>query len=320
MSPRPSGTGRTQGSQENFIMRVFVAGATGYVGSAGVRELLDAGHEVVGLARSDASAAALARTGAGVHRGDIEDPGSLRAGAAKADGVIYAANKHISETTDPAARAKAELNAVEAIGLELAGTGRPFVVTSGVIGRTRGRLFTEETPDEPSPLTAPRLPVEQSVLAMGEHGVRSSSVRLAPTVHGCGDARGFISILIGIAREKSVSAYAGDGSNRWPAVHRRDAAALFRLAVESAPAGARLHAVAEEGVPFRDIAEAIGRQLGLPAVSLTPGEASRHFSFLAPLVSIDSPASSALTSEHLGWLPAHPRLIADIEEGHYFKR
>jgi nucleoside-diphosphate-sugar epimerase len=301
-------------------MRVFVAGATGYVGSAVVRELLDAGHEVVGLARSDASAAALARTGADVHRGDIEDPGSLRAAAAKADGVIYAANKHISETTDPAARAKAELNAVEAIGLELAGTGRAFAVTSGVIGRTPGRLFTEETPDEPSPLTAPRLPVEHSVLAMGERGVRSSSIRLAPTVHGRGDARGFISTLIGIAREKGVSAYVGDGSNRWPAVHRLDAATLFRLAVESAPAGARLHAVAEEGVPFRDIAQAIGRQLELPAVSLTAGEASRHFSFLAPLVSIDSPASSALTREHLGWLPAHPGLIADIEEGHYFKQ
>jgi nucleoside-diphosphate-sugar epimerase len=299
-------------------MRIFVAGATGYVGSAVVRELLDAGHEVVGLARSGASAAALAEAGADVHRGDIEDLDSLRAGAAKADGVIYAANKHISETTDPAARAKAELNAVEAIGLELAGTGRAFAVTSGVIGRAPGRLLTEETPDEPSPLTAPRLPVERSVLALSERGVRSSSVRLAPTVHGEGDARGFISILIGIAREKGVSAYVGDGSNRWPAVHRLDAATLFRLAVESAPAGARLHAVAEAGIPFKDIAEAIGRRLELPAASLTAEEAGRHFSFLAPLVSIDSPASGELTREHLGWRPTRPGLIADIEEGHYF--
>jgi len=301
-------------------MRVFVTGATGYVGSAVVRELLDAGHEVVGLARSDNAAAALARAGAGVHRGEIEDLNSLRAGAAKADGVVYAANKHISETTDPAARAKAELNAVEAIGLELAGTGRPFAVTSGVIGRTPGCLLTEQAPDEPSPLTAPRLPVEQSVLAMGERGVRSSSVRLAPTVHGHGDARGFISTLISIAREKGVSAYVGDGTNRWPAVHRLDAATLFRLAVESAPAGARLHAVAEEGVPFRDIAEAIARQLELPAAGLSAEETGRHFSFLAPLVSIDSPTSSALTREHLGWLPTHPGLIADIEEGHYFRQ
>jgi nucleoside-diphosphate-sugar epimerase len=300
-------------------MRVFVAGATGYVGSAVVRELLEAGHEVVGLARSDTSAATLTRAGIDVHRGDIEDPGSLRAGAAGADGVIYAANKHISETTDPAARAQAELNAVEAIGSELEGTNKPFAVTSGVIGRTPGRLLTEETPDDPSTLTALRLPVEKSVIAMGERGVRSSSVRLAPTVHGQGDARGFISTLIGIAREKGVSAYVGDGSNRWPAVHRLDAATLFRLAVESAPAGTRLHAVAEEGVPFRDIAEAIGRQLELPAVSLTAGEARQHFSFFAPLVSIDSPTSSALTRERLGWLPAHPGLIADIEEGHYFK-
>jgi nucleoside-diphosphate-sugar epimerase len=281
--------------------------------------LLEAGHEVVGLARSDTSAATLTRTGVEVHRGDIDDLDSLRAGAAVADGVIYAANKHISETTDSAARAQAELNAVEAIGSEVEGTGKPFAVTSGVVGRTPGRLFTEETADDPNNVTALRLPVEKSVIAMGERGVRSSSIRLAPTVHGHGDARGFISILIGVARATGVSAFVGDGSNRWPSVHRRDAAALFRLAVESAPAGTRLHAVAEEGVPFRDIAEAVGRQLKLPAVSLTAEEASRHFiGFLAPLVSIDNPTSSALTRERFGWLPTHPALIADIEEGHYF--
>jgi nucleoside-diphosphate-sugar epimerase len=273
----------------------------------------------VGLARSDTSAATLTRAGVEVHRGDIDDLDSLRAGAAVADGVIYAANKHISETTDSAARAQAELNAVEAIGSEVEGTGKPFAVTSGVVGRTPGRLFTEETADDPNNVTALRLPVEKSVIAMGERGVRSSSIRLAPTVHGHGDARGFISILIGVARATGVSAFVGDGSNRWPSVHRRDAAALFRLAVESAPAGTRLHAVAEEGVPFRDIAEAVGRQLKLPAVSLTAEEASRHFiGFLAPLVSIDNPTSSALTRERFGWLPTHPALIADIEEGHYF--
>lgn len=301
-------------------MRVFVAGATGYVGSAVVRELVEARHEVVGLARSDASAAALARVGVGVHRGDLDDLDSLRAGAAAADGVIFAANKHISQTTDPAARAQVELAAVEAIGAALEGTGKPYVVTSGVLGRTPGHLLTEDAPAAPSAVTAPRLAVESAVLAMGERGVRSSSVRLAPTVHGPGDTRGLVSALIGAARATGVSAFVGDGSNRWPSVHRRDAAVLYRLAVESAPAGARLHAVAEEGVQFRDIAEAIGRRLKLPAVSLTAAEASGHFAgFLAPLVALDNPASSALTRERSGWRPTHPALVADLEESHYFE-
>ncbi|WP_285574051.1 SDR family oxidoreductase [Streptomyces sp. RTGN2] len=300
-------------------MRIFVAGATGYVGSAIVSELLQAGHEVVGLARSDASAATLARAGIAVHRGDLGDLDSLRAGAAKADGVVFAANQHISETTDSAARARVELNAVEAIGSELEQTGKPFVVTSGVIGRTPGQVLTEETPAVPNAFTGLRLPVETSVLALGGRGVRSSSVRLAPTVHGRGDARGFVSMLIGIARAKGVSAFIGEGANRWSSVHRRDAAVLFRLAVESAPPGTPVHAVAEEGVRFRDIAESIGRQLKLPAVSLTAEEASGHFGLLAPLVSLDNPTSSALTRERFGWVPAHPGLIADIEDGHYFK-
>lgn len=300
-------------------MRIFVAGATGYVGSAIVSELLQASHEVVGLARSDASAATLARAGIAVHRGDLGDLDSLRSGAAKADGVVFAANQHISETTDSAARARVELNAVEAIGSELEQTGKPFVVTSGVIGRTPGQVLTEETPAVPNAVTGLRLPVETSVLALGGRGVRSSSVRLAPTVHGRGDARGFVSMLIGIARAKGVSAFVGEGANRWSSVHRRDAAVLFRLAVESAPPGTPVHAVAEEGVRFRDIAEAIGRQLKLPAVSLTAEEASGHFGLLAPLVSLDNPTSSALTRERFGWVPAHPGLIADIENGHYFK-
>ncbi len=300
-------------------MRIFVAGATGYVGSAIVSELLQASHEVVGLARSDSSAATLARAGIAVHRGDLGDLDSLRSGAAKADGVVFAANQHISETTDSAARARVELNAVEAIGSELEQTGKPFVVTSGVIGRTPGQVLTEETPAVPNAVTGLRLPVETSVLALGGRGVRSSSVRLAPTVHGRGDARGFVSMLIGIARAKGVSAFVGEGANRWSSVHRRDAAVLFRLAVESAPPGTPVHAVAEEGVRFRDIAEAIGRQLKLPAVSLTAEEASGHFGLLAPLVSLDNPTSSALTRERFGWVPAHPGLIADIENGHYFK-
>lgn len=299
-------------------MRIFVAGATGYVGSAIVSELLQAGHEAVGLARSDASAATLARAGIAVHRGDLGDLDSLRAGAAKADGVVFAANQHISETTDSAARARVELNAVEAIGSELEQTGKPFVVTSGVIGRMPEQVLTEEAPAIPNGVTGLRLPVERYVLALGGRGVRSSSVRLAPTVHGRGDARGFVSMLIGIARAKGVSAFIGEGANRWPSVHRRDAAVLFRLAVESAPPGTPLHAVAEEGVRFQDIAESIGRRLKLPAVSLRAEEASSHFGLLAPLVSLDNPTSSALTRKRFGWVPAHPGLIADIKDGHYF--
>lgn len=299
-------------------MRIFVAGATGYVGSAVVADLTDAGHEVLGLARSEASAAALAARGIEVHRGDLSDLGSLRSGAAAADGVIYAANQHISETTDSAARAQAERNAVEAIGLELEGTGKPFVVTSGVIGRTPGRLLTEDDDPDINPLTALRLPVEASVLALAGRGVRSSSVALAPTVHGVGDTRGFVSMLIAIARDKGISAYVADGSNRWPSVHRLDAARLFRLAIQSAPAGTRLHAVGEESIPFRDLAEAIGSYLDLSVVSLDAKDVPQHFSFLAPLVTLDSPTSNALTRERFNWEPTHPTLIADIADGHYF--
>ncbi|PRY36089.1 SDR family oxidoreductase [Umezawaea tangerina] len=298
-------------------MRVFVPGATGYIGSAVVRELLTAGHRVLGLARSDASAAALTRAGADVHRGDVEDLDSLRAGTAAADGVVYTANKHISETTDSAQRAKVELTAVDTIGAELAGTGKPFVVTSGVIGRTPGQLLTEDVPAAPTPLTALRLPVERSVLAMADHDVRASSLCLAPTVHGEGDSRGFISLLSATARRTGVSAFVGDGANRWSAVHRDDAAVLFRLALESAPAGTRLHAVAEEGVPLKDIAEAIARDLDLPTASLTTEEATSHFGFLAPLVALDNPTSSALTRARFGWRPTGPDLIADIDAGHY---
>ena len=299
-------------------MRIFIPGATGYVGSAVVAELTNAGHDVVGLARSDSSAAALNALGIEAHRGDISALDSLRSGAAAADGVIYAANQHISETTDSAARAQVERNAVEAIGRELDGTGKPFVVTSGVIGRTPGRLLTEDDYADASPLTALRLPVEASVLALADRGVRSSSVALAPTVHGVGDARGFVSMLIAIAIDRGVSAYVGDGANRWPSVHRLDAARLFRLAIETAPAGTRLHAVAEEGVPFRDLAQAIGSHLSLPVASIDPEHAPNHFSFLAPLVALDSPVSNALTRKRFGWEPTQPTLIADIADGHYF--
>jgi nucleoside-diphosphate-sugar epimerase len=301
-------------------VRLFVTGATGYIGSAVARELLEAGHQVVGLARSDHAAATLSAVGAVVHRGALEDLDSLRAGAAGADGVIYAANKHISETTDPATRARVELSAVEAIGAALEGSDKPFVVTTGTLGLTFGRLGTEADAADPQRLGvfALRVPTEQAVIALGERGVRSSAVRLAPLVHGEGDQRGFTPTLIGLARTKGVSAYVGDGSNRWPAVHRLDAAHLFRLAVEAAPAGSRWHAAGEEGVPFREIAEAIGRQLKLPVVSIAAEDAGNHFGFLGPLVSSDNPTSSAVTQERLGWRPKNPSLIADIKEGHYF--
>jgi len=297
-------------------MRVFVTGATGYIGSAVVRELLDAGHQVTGLARSDTAAAALTAGGADVHRGALEDHGSLRAAAATADGVIHLAFNNISETTDFAASCQIDLRAVETLGAALEGTGKPLVVTSGTLMLAMlGRLATEEDVSDPA---VPRVASENAAIALAERGVRSSVVRLAPSVHGEGDKAGFVPSLIGVARAKGVSAFVGDGSNRWPAVHRLDAARLFRLAVEAAPAGSRLHGAGEEGVPFRDIAEAIGRQLKLPVVSIAAEEAGDHFGFLSAMVSIDNPTSSALTRERLGWRPEGPALIPDIEKGHYF--
>jgi nucleoside-diphosphate-sugar epimerase len=300
-------------------VRVFVTGATGYIGSAVARDLLDAGHEVVGLARSDTAAAALAAAGAEVHRGALDDLDSLHDGAAATDGVIHCAFNNISETTDFAASVAADLRAVETIGAALEGSGKPFVNTSGTLALATmglGRLGTEA--DIPDP-AVPRIASENAAIALADRGVRSSVVRNAPTVHGDGDVRGFISTLIGIARAKGVSAFVGDGSNRWPAVHRLDAARLYRLAVEAAPAGSRLHAVAEEGVPFREIAEAIGRQLQLPVGSIAPEDADHHFAFLSRWAQADNPTSSALTRERLRWRPNGPGLIADIEQGHYVK-
>lgn len=296
-------------------MRVFVTGATGWVGSAVVRELVEAGHEVLGLARSDAGAEALAAAGAGIQRGDLDDFDSLRDGAARCDGVIHTAFKH--DFSRFQANAELDRRVIEAIGEVLAGSGRPFVTTSGTLMValvSPGRLGTEQDVPDAS---VPRVPAELATISLASRGVRSSLVRLPPSVHAEGD-RGFLPRIIDIARETGVSAFVGDGAHRWPAVHRLDAARVFRLALEKGEAGSRYHAIGDEGIPIRDLATLIGRHLGIPTASMTPGEAAGHFGFLSMFIGLDAPASGALTQERLGWAPIHPRLIADLEEGHYF--
>ncbi|MEU1267160.1 SDR family oxidoreductase [Streptomyces sp. NPDC005799] len=299
-------------------MRVFVTGATGFIGSAVVRELLDAGHRVTGLARSDSSAAALAAAGAEVHRGDLDDPDSLAAGAAAADGVAHLAFIHdFSGTFDFAAACAADLRAVEAIGAVLKGSDKPFVMSSGTALLQPGRVSSEEDTAPPESFGAIRARNEDAAVALADRGVRSAAVRFSPSVHGRGD-KGFVSMLIAIAREKGFVAHVGDGANRWSAVHRSDAARLVRLALESAPAGSRLHAVGDEGVPFRDIAAVIGRHLDLPVRSIAPEEADAHYGWLGHIVPRDVPASNTLTRKWLNWDPTGPGLLEDLEEGHYF--
>lgn len=305
-------------------MRVFVTGASGWIGSALVPELIAAGHEVVGLARSDASAAALAAAGAEVEPGGLDDLDVLGRAASRSDGVIHLAFKHdLAFSGDFEGALTANRLAIDTFGQVLAGSDRPLVIASGVLSLAPGRVATErdgrdaDGGREGGPL-ASRLAAEQAVLGLASGGVRSSAIRIAPTCHGEGD-KGFMAVLVGIARATGVSGYMGDGHNRWPAVHRLDTARLFRLALEKAPPGSALHAVADEGVPIREVADVIGRHLGVPVGEIRPEDAADHFGFLAHLVALDSPASSAETQSLLGWRPTHPGLLDDLEAGFYFK-
>jgi nucleoside-diphosphate-sugar epimerase len=301
-------------SKGEVVMRVFV---TGFVGSAVVQELINAGHQVIGLARSDAAAKSLGAVGGQVHRGDLGDLESLRSGAARSDGVIhtgfihdFSRFKEVCET---------DRHAIEALGSALAGSNRPLIITSGIGILSPGRLATEETIPPSGPLSHPRAASEEAADSVAARGGRVSVVRLPPSVHGDGD-HGFVPTLIGIAREKGLSVYEGDGLNRWPAVHRLDAAHLFRLALEKAPAvETRFHGVAEEGVAFREIAEVIGKHLNVSVVSKSREEAAQHFGWFAHFAAMNNPASSQRTRELLGWQPKQSGLIPDLDRPRYFE-
>ncbi len=281
--------------KEDFIMRIFVTGATGYIGSEVVRELIDAGHNVIGLTRSDKGAEKLKKAGAEVHLGTLNDLDSIRSGASLADGVIHMAFNH--DFSDFQGSLNTDLKVIETIGEVLEGTGKAFLSIAHANGAAS----------------------DNATLELANRGVRASVASLSPSVHGDGD-KGFIPILINIAREKGFSAYVGDGSNRWPAVHRKDVATLLRLAIEAAPAGSRLDGVGDEGIPFLNIANVIGRHLNLPVVSITKEKAEAHFGFLGSLVALDMPRSSVKTQQLLNWKPEHPTLIEDLENGDYFEK
>jgi nucleoside-diphosphate-sugar epimerase len=306
-------------------MRIFVTGASGWIGSAVVPELLSAGHDVVGLSRSEASAQRLEAAGAIVQQGDVDDPDGLAKAAAACDGVIHLAVQHeVAWSGNFAAAAAADRRAVEAMGAALADSDRPLVLASGMLGLKAGRVATEDDGLVPSAEVRAnpagrRLATALLTLSLAGTGVTSSVLRFPPTVHGDGD-HGFVATLVGIARQRGVAGYVGDGTNRWPAVHRSDAARLARLAVEAAPAGSVLHAVADEGVPFRDIAQAMGRHLGIPTASVAPADAGEHFAHLGHFVGLDSPATAAATRELLGWEPTGPSLLEDLEQDHYYRQ
>lgn len=295
-------------------MRVFVTGASGWIGSAVVPELIGAGHEVVGLARSEPSAERLIEAGAKAHRGSLDDLDSLRDGAADADGVIHLAFIH--DFSQFEASVGADRRAIETLGDALEGTGRPLVIASGLLGLAPGRVATET--DMPGP-DSPRAAAAATTLALAERDVRSSVVRLPPTVHGKGD-KGFVPMLIATARRHGVSGYVAEGANRWSAVHRLDAARLFRLAVEKGPAASVFHAVGDEGVPTRAIAEVIGRHLDVPVTAIAPDDVVSHFGWIGPLFALDGAASSAQTEAQLGWRATQPGLVDDLDAGHYFEQ
>jgi nucleoside-diphosphate-sugar epimerase len=298
-------------------MRVFVTGSTGFIGAAVVQELIAAGHQVLGLARSDAAARSLDAVGAEAHRGTLHDVESLQRGAARCDGVIHTAFIH--DFADMAAAAEVDGLAIEALGRAIVGTDRPFVVSSTLALLAQGGVCTEESALDFSSVDAHRIASERAALSFGSRGVRVSVVRLPPTVHREGD-HAFVASLIRIARAQGVSAYLGEGRNRWPTVHRLDAAHLYRLALEQEAAGSTFHCVAEEGVPTRGIADVIGRRLNVPVVSIAIEQAPAHFGWLGRFLALDVPASSARTQEQLRWRPRRPGLLSDLQLGHYFEK